>query len=261
MSQPIIAIMYDFDRTLSEKDMQEYAFIPSLGMTPEEFWRECDTSKTKYGMDSILAYMYVMIKKARSKTVLTADTLKEQGSKVDLFNGVREWFDLINAEGGKRGFEVQHFVISSGLKKIIEGTEIARYFTRIFACEFCYDEDGVPFWPAISLNYTSKTQFLFRINKGVFDTNEDKKVNEYLPDEKRYIPFKNMIYIGDGLTDVPCMKLTKINGGHSIGVFCKGNDSAAKSLLEAGRVDYTAEADYTRGGKLFNIVTGIINDL
>lgn len=253
------AIIYDFDRTLCPKQMQEYAFIPSIGMSDADFWEECNRLKLKHNMDGILAYMYVMIKKSHGKVLFTDRTLKEQGAGIELYKGVKEWFDLINAEGKKRGLELQHYIISSGIKKIIEGTDIAKNFNRIYACEFCYDEDGVPFWPSLSLNYTSKTQFLFRISKGTLDVTDDT-VNRYQPPEKRYIPFSNMIYIGDGDTDIPCMKITRMYGGRAIGVFVKDNEEFTKKLLDDNRVDFAAEADYTEGGKLYNCVLSILDD-
>ena len=165
------------------------------------------------------------------------------GRDIEYFPGVTDWFDRINAFGQSLGLEVEHYIISSGLKEIIEGTSIAREFKEIFAAFFVYDEHGRPIWPAAAVNYTSKTQFLFRINKGILDVTEDQALNEYTPDERRRIPFSNMIYIGDGLTDVPCMKLVKRNGGISIGVY---QESAAivDDMLFNGRVDFVLSADY-----------------
>ena len=211
-------MIYDFDKTLTDKDMQDYGFIPSLGMTPEDFWRDCNKMAHEKKMDGILAMMYFMIERARGKSVLTADTLKELGKDVNYYPGVTEWFDAVNEYGKSKGVVIEHYIISSGLKKIIEGTEIAKNFCEIFASEFVYDEYGVPYWPAVALNYTSKIQFLYRINKGIFDVSDDKNLNDSMEERNRRIPFCNMIYIGDGLTDVPSMKVTRLNGGHSIGV-------------------------------------------
>ena len=189
MKRNIIALIYDFDKTLTDKDMQDYGFIPSLGMTPEDFWRDCNNMAHEKKMDGILAMMYFMIERARGKSVLTADTLKELGKDVNYYPGVTEWFDAVNEYGKSKGVVIEHYIISSGLKKIIEGTEIAKNFCEIFASEFVYDEYGVPYWPAVALNYTSKIQFLYRINKGIFDVSDDKNLNDSMEERNRRIPF------------------------------------------------------------------------
>lgn len=241
----IAAMIYDFDRTLSPKDMQEYSFIPHIGMDAPAFWAECQTFAKQHKADRILAYMYKMLE----KTPLTRNTLMELGREIEYFPGVTDWFQRINAFGKSLGIEVEHYIISSGLREIIEGTSIAHEFKEIFAAFFVYDEQGRAVWPAAAVNYTSKTQFLFRINKGILDVTEDQALNEYTPDERRRIPFSHMIYIGDGLTDVPCMKLVKRSGGISIGVY---QESAAivDDMLFNGRVDFVLSADYRSGSPL-----------
>lgn len=258
MSRPIAAIMYDFDKTLSTKDMQEYAFIPGIGMTAENFWGECNRLTKENSMDQILSYMYVMINEARGKKLLNRKEFNKLGESVELFSGVSTWFERINAYGESIGVDVEHYIISSGVKEIIEGTPIAKYFKEIYAAEFLYDDSGVPVWPAMAVNYTSKTQFLFRINKGVLDVTEHRELNEYTPEEERRIPFTNMIYIGDGFTDVPCMKLVKVNGGHSVAVYSEDGDSA-RAIMKQGRVDYLARADYEKGSDLENTVFSILD--
>ncbi len=258
MTKPIAAIMYDFDKTLSTKDMQEYAFIPGIGMTPDEFWGECNRLTKGNSMDQILSYMYVMLREARGKKLLNRAEFNKLGESVELFEGVADWFERINAYGEGIGVEVEHYIISSGVKEIIEGTPIAKYFKKIYAAEFLYDEDGVPVWPAMAVNYTSKTQFLFRINKGVLDVTEHKELNTYTKEEERRVPFSNMIYIGDGFTDVPCMKLVKVNGGHAVAVYSSDDDTAHK-IMEQGRVDYKAKADYRKGEKLEETVFSILD--
>lgn len=258
MSRPIAAIMYDFDKTLSTKDMQEYAFIPGIGMTAENFWGECNRLTKENSMDQILSYMYVMIHEARGKKLLNRKEFNKLGESVELFSGVSTWFERINAYGESIGVDVEHYIISSGVKEIIEGTPIAKYFKEIYAAEFLYDDSGVPVWPAMAVNYTSKTQFLFRINKGVLDVTEHRELNEYTPEEERRIPFTNMIYIGDGFTDVPCMKLVKVNGGHSVAVYSEDGDSA-RAIMKQGRVDYLARADYEKGSDLENTVFSILD--
>ncbi len=245
----VAAILYDFDKTLSTKDMQEYAFIPGIGMTADEFWAKCDILTKKHNMDQILSYMYVMLNDARGKKLLNRDEFKKLGESVELFPGVDSWFERVNSYAENLGIEVEHYVISSGLKEIIEGTPIAKYFKKVYAAEFMYDESGVPVWPAMAVNYTSKTQFLFRINKGVLDVTDHAELNEYTPENERRIPFRNMIYIGDGFTDVPCMKLVKVNGGHSIAVYSNKKNTAL-NIMRQGRVDFIAKADYRENEKL-----------
>ncbi|MDR1131292.1 MAG: haloacid dehalogenase-like hydrolase [Oscillospiraceae bacterium] len=256
--EPVFAVMYDFDKTLSPKDMQEYAFIPAIGMTPEEFWAECDRMMRAYDMDQILAYMYVMTNKARGTFLFTRETLRALGKAVELFEGVPGWFRRINAYAGKLGMKAEHYIISSGLKEIIAGTKIAGSFERIYAADYCYDERGVPFWPSMAVNFTSKTQFLFRINKGVLNVTDNDPLNEFMPEDRRRVPFRNMIYIGDGLTDVPCMKLVRSNGGHAIAVY-QDSREMVNALLLQGRVDYVLKADYSKGGALEKTVFAVMD--
>ena len=265
MKQPIVALIYDFDKTLCTKDMQEYAFIPALGMSSSAFWGEVNAMTDAEEMDNILAYMYKMVEKAKEKKVpITRDTFQEMGSKVEYFDGVKTWFERINAYGEKVGVRVEHYIVSSGIKEIIEGTEIARFFKKIYACEFMYDYNGSIQWPKFAVNYTAKTQFLFRINKGVLtiDSKSANKLNRFTPENERRVPFRNMIYIGDGLTDVPCMKLVKSYGGQSIAVFDqeKGKD-AAEALKVANRVNFVAAADYGTGSDIEIIVQAIIKKI
>lgn len=265
MKQPIVAIMYDFDKTLCTKDMQEYAFIPALGMSSSAFWGEVNAMTDAEEMDNILAYMYKMVEKAKEKKVpITRDTFQKMGSKVEYFDGVKTWFERINAYGEKVGVRVEHYIVSSGIKEIIEGTEIARFFKKIYACEFMYDYNGSIQWPKFAVNYTAKTQFLFRINKGVLtiDSKSADKLNRFTPENERRVPFRNMIYIGDGLTDVPCMKLVKSYGGQSIAVFDqeKGKD-AAEALKVVNRVNFVAAADYGTGSDIEIIVQVIIKKI
>lgn len=265
MKKPIVAIMYDFDKTLCTKDMQEYAFIPTLGMTSSAFWGEVNTMTDKEEMDNILAYMYKMVEKAREKKIpVTRKTFHEMGMKVEYFNGVKTWFERVNNFGKEVGVRVEHYIVSSGIKEIIEGTEIADYFKKIYACEFLYDYNGSIQWPKFAVNYTAKTQFLFRINKGVLtiDSKSADKLNRFTPENERPVPFRNMIYIGDGLTDVPCMKLVKSNGGQSIAVYDqeKGKE-AAELLKKADRVNFVAPADYGPDSDIEVIVKAIIKKI
>lgn len=265
MKKPIVAIMYDFDKTLCTKDMQEYAFIPALGMSSAAFWSETNALTDAEEMDNILAYMYKMVEKAREKKVpITRDTFREMGRSVEFFDGVLSWFDRINEYGEQAGVRIEHYIVSSGIKEIIKGTPIAEKFKKIYACEFMYDYNGTIQWPKFAVNYTAKTQFLFRINKGVLtiDSKSADKLNQYTPENERRVPFRNMIYIGDGLTDVPCMKLVKSNGGQSIAVYDQGKGrEAAHNLLKADRVNFVAAADYGSGSDIETIVQAIIKKI
>jgi len=257
---PIVAIMYDFDKTLSPKDMQEYGFISGLGMNSEEFWEKSRLNMVNHNMDQILAYMLTILQEAEGRMLLTRSVFNEMGRDVKLFDGLETWFERTNLYGEKLGLEIEHYIISSGLKEIIEGTEIANKFKEIYAAEYCYNEKSIPIWPAMAVNYTSKTQFLFRINKGVLDVTEHKGLNESTPDNKKRISFRNMIYIGDGLTDVPCMKLVKINGGYSIAVYSEDR-SVADSLIEQDRVDFVVKADYRENSDMEKTVHTILNQI
>ena len=249
--KPVVAIMYDFDKTLCTKDMQEYTFIPNLGMTATDFWAESGKLSKDKKMDGILAYMYLMIDKARSAHIkIQREEFVKLGFDLELYNGVESWFDRINQIGEDLGIKVEHYIISSGLREIIEGSSIYKHFKEVFACEFLYDENNVACWPKNAVNYTTKTQFLFRINKGILDISKDEELNKYTPEDDRPVPFRNMIYIGDGLTDVPCMKLVKANGGYSIAVYTKGKRSKVESLIEHERVDFISLADYSEGSDL-----------
>ena len=258
---PIVALMYDFDRTLCTKDMQDYSFIPSLGMTESEFWQTTNEMWQSEHMDSVLAYMYAMVKISKDKGVpILRESLVGNGKNVELFRGVEGWFDRINAFGQQNGVQIEHYIISSGMKEIIEGTSIAHSFKSIFACEFLYDENGGAVWPKTDVNYTNKTQFVYRINKGVLDVANDLDLNRSMPEDDKRVPFTNMIYIGDGLSDVPCMKMMKAYGGYSIAVYQK-RDGKVEELLRKDRVDYIFPADYSEGTGLDVTVKNIITKM
>ncbi len=260
-SKPIVAIMYDFDKTLCTKDMQNYRFIPSLGMQVSEFWDYTNTVQLNEHMDSVLAYMYAAIKLSRERNIpLKRSGLEENGKGIEFFKGVEEWFSRINKFGEENGVSVEHYVISSGMKEIIDGTAISGEFKNIFACEYLYDSDGNAVWPKTAVNYTNKTQFVYRINKGVLDVSNDIDLNRSMPDDSKRIPFQNMIYIGDGLSDVPCMKMMKSYGGKAIAVY-QSLDEKVKELLRKDRVDYIYPADYSEGSGLDLTVKDIIRNM
>lgn len=262
MNKPIIALLYDFDKTLCTQDMQNYAFIPSLGMQPAEFWQEANSFGWRERMDGILAYMYTMLRKAKEKGLsIQRQNLVEMGRSIVLFPGVKEWFERINAFGESQGVEIEHYILSSGLREIIEGSGISHEFKEIYASEFYYDESGIPVWPKLDVNFTAKTQFVYRINKGVLDVANDRDLNASMPDDSKRVPFTNMIYVGDGLSDVPCMKMMRSYGGQAIAVYQPESRTAVEELLQKGRVDFIFPADYREGTGLDTTVKNIIRKM
>ena len=260
--RPVVAICYDFDKTLTPDDMQAQGFIQSVGMDVGEFWREANALADKNHMDGNLAYMFCMKEKSYGQLLLNRKTLADYGAQISLFPGVEEWFERIRAYGKAKGAIVEHYIISSGLAEMIEGTSVAKKgaFERIYASSFYYDEKGMAVWPAQAVNYTNKTQFLFRIEKGVLDVNDPGVNDSYAPDEIR-VPFRNMIYIGDSDTDIPCMKLVNSYGGSSIGVYSAESCDKAKvhKMMREGRIRYYAPADYSEGKELDALVKSIID--
>ncbi len=262
MQLPIAAFLYDFDKTLCTTDMQDYAFIPSLGMTPAEFWSVANDFGRRHRIDSVLAYMYTMIQEAeRRELPFTRGDLVEKGRDIVLFPGVEDWFCRVNAFGEEQGVRVEHYIISSGLREIIEGSSISAAFKEIYASEFYYDETGRPVWPKLAVNFTAKTQFVYRINKGVLDVSDDKTLNDSMPDDSKRVPFHNMVYVGDGLSDVPCMKMMRAYGGQAIAVYQESNRLGVEDLLAKGRVDFIFRADYSEGTALDATVKDIIRKI
>lgn len=260
-----IALIYDFDGTLSPGNMQEFGFIQAIGKDPETFWRR--SSELSYSQDAsqILSYMKLMLDEAKASNIkIRREDFKRFGAKIDLYDGVKEWFSIINRYGESKGVNVEHYINSSGLQEMIEGSPIYHEFKKVFACSFLY-EDGVATWPSVAIDYTGKTQFIFKINKGVHSISDHVKVNEYVPDKDRAVPFSSMIYFGDGDTDIPCMKLVKQFGGHSIAVYDpkKGNASREKAqrLIAENRVNFACPTDYTRYGRIYRVVTSIIDKI
>ena len=262
MKEIKVALVYDFDKTLSTDDMQAFGFIQGLGMEVNDFWDECGKFSRENNVESILSYLYMMIKHSNLKNKpITREYLRECGKAVKYFDGVLEWFDRINKYGEENGVTVEHYVVSSGLKEIIEGTEIAKNFKQVYACSFAYEDDK-PVWPALSLNYTNKTQFLYRINKGIFDV-LDRRVNEEMNNLDRPIPFTNIVYIGDSETDIPSMRLVYTKGGTAIGLYQPNtkNELYLKDLLLRDRISFVASANYTENGELDQIIKELIQKI
>lgn len=258
--KPVLAICYDFDKTLSPDDMQAQGFIQSVGYDVGEFWKQSNGLASGNDMDQNLAYMLMMQQAAEGKKLFTRGELMKCGKEVALFPGVKDWFKRICTYGEEHGVLVEHYIISSGLKEMIEGTDVAGEFKKIYASSFFYNEKGVAIWPAQVVNYTNKTQFLFRIEKGVLDINDPGVNDSFAPDEMR-VPFRNMVYIGDSDTDVPCMKLVNVNGGYSIGVYNADTKDKTKvyKMMRENRIKYYAPADYSEGKELDILLKAIID--
>ena len=260
-----VALIYDFDGTLAPGNMQEYDFIPAVGKSNKEFWSEANALAEAQDADPVLTYMARMIQEAQSKGLsLRREAFQESGRNIAYYRGVEGWFPRMNAYAAERGLRLLHYVNSSGLKEIIEGTSIAREFKHIYACSFLYNVDGIAYWPAVAVNYTNKTQFIFKINKGVESVSDSTQVNRYIPENERPVPFSRMIYVGDGTTDIPCMRLVKNYGGHSIAVYNPEQKSAYRemaSLIQDNRVNHVCPADYTDGSEIDTIVKMIIDKI
>ena len=258
-----MAIAYDFDGTLAPGNAQEPQFIPDVGMKPKDFWAEVNRLSEIHQGDGVLMYTHLMLKKAGEAGIpVRLRDFRERGGAIRLFDGVEGWFDRIDGYGKERGVRIEHYIVSSGNAEIIEGTSIASKFTKIYACRFMFDQHGVAFWPALAVNYTTKTQYLFRINKGSHDPSDDTKINEFVEMKDRPVPFENIIYIGDGSTDVPCFRLVKDQGGLSVAVFrphTKGAREEAERFQEEGRVHAVVPANYTEGSGLDKVVKANIS--
>lgn len=259
------AIVYDFNGTLARGNIQEHGFLPDVGVSKERFWKDVRRAAKKYDADEILVYMFKMIEWAKKKQKpVTKKDLSGHGEKIPFFNGVEDWFKRIDKFAREKGLTLEHYVVSSANHEIINGCPLFKKFKKVFASSFIYDSKGRAVWPGIAINYTTKTQFLFRINKGVNNCWDNEPVNRFRPMDKRRIPFTRMIFIGDGETDIPSMKMVRVQGGHSIAVFDpkefpKPNfQKKVYRLIEEDRVHFVAPADYTQGSQLDLTVKGII---
>ncbi len=258
-----MAIAYDFDGTLADGNMQEHQFLPDIGMKPRDFWAEVKRVTEQHQADEVLVYMNLMLRKAAAASVpVRRDDFKARGRAIQLFEGVEEWFDRITGYGRAQGVRVQHYLVSSGNAEIFAGTPIASKFAQVYASKFMFDQNGVAAWPALAVNYTTKTQYLFRINKGAFDLSDNSKVNQFVEKRDRPVPFENMVFIGDGSTDIPCFRLVKEQGGLSVAVFkphTKGARSRADNYIKDGRVHCAVPAIYTDGSELDRVIKANIN--
>lgn len=258
-----IALVYDFDGTLAPGNMQERSFLPNLGIDKNDFWKENRRIAEENDMNEILSYMQLMLKKASEKgQQITKRAFEEHGRLIDFFDGVEEYFGNINRYAQSKGIKIKHYIVSSGLKDILKGSRIYKYFDVVFASAYKYDVNGVAVWPSLAIDYTNKTQFLFRINKGIDNAWDNSKINKFIEENERPIPFSKMIYIGDGETDVPSMKMINLQGGTSIAVYNPNLRSAAgkrakktcEELITQKRATYIAPAKYTVESDLFKII-------
>ena len=260
-----MAISYDFDGTLASGNMQEYDFIPALKMRSKPFWDSVNDLAKKHEMDQILAYMHVMLEEAHKAHIPVRKTdFNNFGANIALFPGVKDWFKRINTYAKSKKVRLEHFIISSGIREMVEGTSIYKEFKKVYASGFMFDHNGVACWPALAVNYTTKTQYLFRINKGSLDVHDNSIINKYVPKEQRPVPFEHMIFVGDGETDIPCMRLVKDQGGHSIAVYNPGKHGAkkhAEQLIKNGRATLFTTADYQEGSAIDLAVKAIIDKI
>jgi len=271
MAKIKIAIAYDFDGTLAPGNMQERSFIPKLGIDKSAFWEEANKIAIDYDADEILTYMQLMLKKADESNIpVTRKAFMEHGKQINFFKGIETFFDRINEFADSRNVVIEHYIISSGVRDIIKGASIAKYFKYIFASGYIFDANEKAIWPALAINYTTKTQYLFRINKGIINSYDNKQINKFIEYEKRYMPFPKMIYIGDGETDVPAMKMIKYQGGTAIAVYDpnkrKKKDKPSpkqicENLIKDNRANFIAPADYSESSKLDNIIKSLIDKI
>ncbi|MCQ2914494.1 MAG: haloacid dehalogenase-like hydrolase [Alphaproteobacteria bacterium] len=258
-----MAICYDFDGTLAPGNMQEYGFIESIGKEPQDFWNTVNSLAKNQGMDGISCCMYFMLKEAKYRDIaIKREDFNKLGKNITLFKGVDKWFSRIKKYADSKDITLTHYIISSGLKEIIEGSSIAKEIDRIYGSKFMYDANGIAIWPGISLNFTSKTQYISRINKGFLDETDTESVNDYVDPKERKIPYENIIYIGDGLTDIPSMSAVKKNNGHSIAVYDPNKPNATEvidKLVKDKRIHFYSEADYSENSALDKYVKAVID--
>lgn len=266
-----IAFAYDFDGTLAPGNMQEHSFIPQLGIDRKAFWEAANAKAREHDMDEILAYMQLMLQEARDKKIpVTRKAFHDYGKGMTFFKGVESYFARINRYAELRNVQIDHHIISSGLRDIIRGTVISDNFKNIFASGFVFDENDEASWPALAINYTNKTQYLFRINKGINNSYDNSTINKFIKMEERPVPFTRMIYIGDGETDVPAMKMIKYQQGTAIAVYDPDKKKnfrgvspreICEQLIEQNRADFIAPADYTENSKLYRLLKTLINKI
>lgn len=257
-----MAICYDFDGTLAPGNMQEYGFVKKLHMTPSDFWETANGLARDQKGDEILTYMKVMLDESHRRGLsVRREDFQSYGKDIKFFEGVEDYFARINRYAKAKGVKLKHYIISSGLREILEGTSIAHEFAEMFASSFLYDKNGNAVWPAMALNFTSKTQYIYRINKGCLDVTDIEGVNKHVAKECKPVPLTNILYIGDGNTDIPCMAMLNKAGGHTMAVYKDGQKERAASLNRDGRAHMVAHADYREGKKIDLFVKAVIDKI
>jgi hypothetical protein len=263
MNKPVAAIVYDFDGTLSPGSMQEHSLLSELGFSDGgAFWRQVKDECRERDGDEILTYMQLLMR--RAEPGLTREALRRHGAQLPLFDGVAGWFGRLNLYADLLGLALKHFVISSGIREMIEGSSIYENFSGVYASSFAYDESGCACWPSVAINYTTKTQFLFRINKGIPNTWDNDAINRWMEPRDRPVPFERMIFIGDGDTDIPSMKMVRYQGGTAVAVFDRErwqdavHQDRIQPLIAEDRASYVAPANYTEGSQLDVTVKGVL---
>lgn len=262
---PVAAFVYDFDGTLAPGNVQEHTFLPELAIDPAAFWADVKARAEQHDADQILVYMGRMLERARERGIaITRDALRRHGARTPLFLGLDTWFERMGAHAAERGLALEHYVVSSGVHEMIAGCDVYGRFEKVFASRFLYDERGVAIWPGLAINYTTKTQYLFRIHKGVRNAWDNEAVNRWTPPAERRVPFERMLFFGDGDTDIPSMKMVRQQGGHSVAVFdpeewdAKAAQGRVHKLIAEDRVSFVAPADYREGSQLDVIAKGIL---
>lgn len=263
--KPIVAMIYDFDGTLAPGNMQEYDFLKEIGVNDKaEFWRENDALGKAQNATEVLSYMKLMIDKSNNPNhprPITRQTFAQYGASIPLFKGVKEWFALTRKLGEEMGLQIEHYINSSGLQEMVEGSPIAKEFKHIYASHFMYDEQGRAVWPAAAIDFTAKMQILYMINKGVEHISDNKEINNYMAAEDRRIPFNHMIYFGDGLTDIPSMKLLRSQGGFAIAIYTPEHEAQTIDLVERNIINFACKADYSKDEALYKTVKAIFEHI
>jgi hypothetical protein len=252
--RPIVAFAYDFDGTLAPGNMQEHAFLPALGITASQFWAEVKSLAQEQQGDEIHAYMHLMLQKANAAGLdLTEAAWRQHGADLSFFPGVRDWFHRQNERAANLELDLRHFVISSGNREMVLGSKIGAEFEKVYASAFIYNAAGVATGVALAVSYTGKTQYLFRINKWTLEEWDDRTINAPVAMDERPVPFDRIVFFGDGLTDVPTMRLVTDHGGFAVAVYdptIEKSRAAARSLRAAGRARFAGPADYREGSSL-----------
>jgi hypothetical protein len=259
------AIVYDYDGTLARGNIQENSFLPAIDMERGDFWKEVKRLTKQHDADEILVYMQLMLRKAQERELeVSQEALRRHGQDSELFAGLADlsWFRRLNTFANERGLGLEHYIISSGTQEMIEGSVIAPAFKAIFASRYIYNDQGQAEWPSLAINYTTKTQFLFRINKGIENVWDNDAINAFMPEAERPIPFTRMIFVGDGDTDIPAMKMTSHYGGHSIAAYDPNRDGRSLDkihrLISDGRVNFVAPADYSENAPMDILLKGVL---